>query len=193
MRRARTTTLAHEELMAKKAKKTPPASSAPQKAFGGPMDPSLLERFVKLMSENDVSSLDVSDGSQRISLKRGPQQVTMVPASQGTPYAPQPAPSPAASTAPAAPPKPQASVDDESNLKPIKSPMVGTFYSSPSPDAKPFVQVGSAVNEETDVCVIEAMKVFNNIKAEVRGTIAKVCVENGKTVEFGTVLFLVKP
>jgi acetyl-CoA carboxylase biotin carboxyl carrier protein len=71
--------------------------------------------------------------------------------------------------------------------------MVGTFYSAPSPDAKPFISVGSTVDEETDVCVIEAMKVFNNIKAECRGTIAKILVTNGQTVEFGQPLFLVKP
>jgi acetyl-CoA carboxylase biotin carboxyl carrier protein len=82
---------------------------------------------------------------------------------------------------------------EEAGLTPIKSPMVGTFYSAASPDAKPFVSVGSAVDEETDVCVIEAMKVFNNIKAECRGTIAKVLVGNGQTVEFGQTLFLVRP
>jgi acetyl-CoA carboxylase biotin carboxyl carrier protein len=71
--------------------------------------------------------------------------------------------------------------------------MVGTFYASPSPDAKPFVSVGATVDEDTDVCVIEAMKVFNNIKAETRGTIAKVLVTNGQPVEFGQTLFLVKP
>ena len=71
--------------------------------------------------------------------------------------------------------------------------MVGTFYSAASPDAKPFVSVGTQVDEETDVCIIEAMKVFNNIKAECRGTITKVMIENGATVEFGQVLFLVKP
>jgi acetyl-CoA carboxylase biotin carboxyl carrier protein len=85
------------------------------------------------------------------------------------------------------------SKDEEADLVAIKSPMVGTFYSASSPDAKPFVSVGSVVDEETDVCIIEAMKVFNNIKAECRGTIAKVMVTNGQTVEFGTVLFLVKP
>src|SRR5207248_4988293 len=82
---------------------------------------------------------------------------------------------------------------EEPNLIPIKSPMVGTFYSSPSPEAKPFVTVGSTVDEETDVCIIEAMKVFNNIKAECHGTITKIMIENGATVEFGQVLFLVKP
>ncbi len=71
--------------------------------------------------------------------------------------------------------------------------MVGTFYTAPSPDAKPFVTVGTEVTEETDVCVIEAMKVFNNVKADCRGTIAKILVGNGQAVEFGQVLFLVKP
>jgi acetyl-CoA carboxylase biotin carboxyl carrier protein len=95
----------------------------------------------------------------------------------------------------AAPPSttPAAPVDEDAGLIAIKSPMVGTFYSSSSPDAKPFVSVGSAVDEETDVCVIEAMKVFNNIKAECRGKIARILVTNGQTVEFSQTLFLVKP
>ena len=182
--------------MAKKTKKSQTRSSkAPVQKSGGPMDPILIERFVRLMAENEVSALDVSDGSQHISLKRGPQQLAIAgPVSAPVSYAPTPAASHGPVTAQTNTSKPQAADgDDESFWKPIKSPMVGTLYSSPSPDAKPFVQVGSPVNEETDVCVIEAMKVFNNIKAEVRGTIAKVCIENGKNVEFGTVLFLVRP
>lgn len=176
--------------MAKKQKKLPPATrSTPAtsaKNVGGPMDANLLEQFVRLMRENDVTSLEVSDGPHRVSLQRGPQYASAAAPLQ---HAPQPA-----TAAPVAPAKPAAPAEEDvSNLKPIKSPMVGTFYSAPSPDAKPFIQVGSTVNEDTDVCVIEAMKVFNNIKAEVRGTIAKVLVENGKSVEFGTVLFLVKP
>ena len=71
--------------------------------------------------------------------------------------------------------------------------MVGTFYAAPKPGEKPFVGVGSTVNEDSDVCIIEAMKTFNNIKAECRGTIARVLVADGQPVEFGTVLFLVKP
>ena len=157
----------------------------------GPMDPGLLEQLVQLMSANDITSLDLRDGSQRVSLKRGPQHVAYAPMAAAAPAPVAPAAAAPAAASSAA--KPQTPVDDESNLKPIKSPMVGTFYASPSPDAKPFVQVGSVVNEETDICIIEAMKVFNNIKAETRGTIAKICVESGKTVEFGTVLFLVKP
>src|SRR5205814_3827451 len=100
---------------------------------------------------------------------------------------------PASSSISATTSPPATAASEEANLIPIKSPMVGTFYAAPSPDAKPFVSVGSAVDEETDVCVIEAMKVFNNIKAEVRGTIAKVLVQSGQAVEFGQTLFLVKP
>lgn len=178
----------------KQPKAATSSTASSTQPFRGPMDPALLERFVKLMSENDISSLDVSDGSQRVSLKRGPQQVAVAAPASAPSYAPAPAAAPqAASASPSSATKPQAAADDESNLKPIKSPMVGTFYASPTPEAKAFVQVGSTVNEDSDVCIIEAMKVFNNIKAETRGTIAKVCVQNGQNVEFGTVLFLVKP
>ncbi len=180
--------------MAKKKASSEKKSSVPARPARstGPMDPVLLERLVKLMAANDLSSLDLRDGAQRVSLKRGPQVVTTsvapapvyhVPSSVGAPPA-----APASASKPDAP-----ASDDTAGLKPIKSPMVGTFYASPSPGAKAFVSVGSQVDEETDVCVIEAMKVFNNIKAETRGTIAKVLVQNGATVEYGTVLFLVKP
>ena len=158
-----------------------------------PMDVSLLERIVRLMSSNDLNTVDVRDGDKRVILKRG--QAIVAPA--GGAYYPPPvahaalsashAPSSGGASAPAAP------ADEDAGLTPIKSPMVGTFYSSPSPDAKAFVNVGSRVDEETDVCIIEAMKVFNNIKAECRGTIAKILVTNGQTVEFGQTLFLVKP
>lgn len=152
------------------------------------MDLELLERIVKLMAANDLSTVEVRDGDKRVILRRGAAPETSgfpmtfsAPASQPTSSAP-------VAPAPVAPP-----TDPDAGLVPIKSPMVGTFYTSSGPDAKPFVAVGSAVDEETDVCIIEAMKVFNNIKAETRGTIAKIAVANGQTVEFGQVLFLVKP
>jgi acetyl-CoA carboxylase biotin carboxyl carrier protein len=153
------------------------------------MDVRLLQEIVRLMADNDLTTVDVREGKQRIILKRGPQGVVM-----GAPtYAAPPAAivSPAASSAPAA--ATPATADADAGLVPIKSPMVGTFYAASSPDAKPFVSVGARVDEETDVCVIEAMKVFNNIKAETRGTIAKVLINNGQSVEFGQTLFLVKP
>lgn len=168
------------------------------KLSGSPMDPGLLEQLFALMGEHDVTSLDVRDGVRRVSLKRGPQVVMGAPASYAAPtYAAPAAPSPAPASGKAASggAKGSGSADaseDESGLVPIKSPMVGTFYAAPSPDAKPFVSVGSRVSDDTDVCVIEAMKVFNTIKAETNGSIAKICVTNGQAVEFGTVLFLVK-
>jgi acetyl-CoA carboxylase biotin carboxyl carrier protein len=154
------------------------------------MDVDLLERITRLMRDNDLNTVDVRDGDKRVILKRGAivaSSVTVAaPVAQAVPGL--------ASGAAMSPSGPVASGGGaESNLIPIKSPMVGTVYASPSPDAKAFVQVGSQVDEETDVCIIEAMKVFNNIKAECRGTIEKILVENGATVEFGQTLFLVKP
>ena len=153
------------------------------------MDMDLLEQMTRLMKENDLNTVDVRDGDKRVILKRGAPIVASGAASLQ--YAPVAAASSGASTgATGAAPTPP---DEDANLTPIKSPMVGTFYSAASPDAKAFVTVGSTVDEETDVCIIEAMKVFNNIKAECRGTIAKILVTNGQTVEFGQALFLVKP
>jgi acetyl-CoA carboxylase biotin carboxyl carrier protein len=144
------------------------------------MDVGLLEQIVRMMQANDLNMVDLRDGTKRVILKRGPAtaEPVLVPAS------------PPARSGKNSPPPPAA---EPENLLPIKSPMVGTFYSAPSPEAKPFVSVGTAVNEETDVCVIEAMKVFNNVKAECSGKIAKILVTNGQAVEFGQVLFLVEP
>jgi acetyl-CoA carboxylase biotin carboxyl carrier protein len=154
------------------------------------MDLGLLEKIVKLMAANDLSTVEVRDGDKRVTLRRGPAgEVSGFPVAYAAPSAQSsaaaPAPAAGSSAAPAA--------DSDAGLIPIKSPMVGTFYSASGPDAKPFVSVGSVVDEETDVCIIEAMKVFNNIKAETKGTIAKIAVTNGQTVEFGQVLYLVKP
>lgn len=147
-----------------------------------PMDVELLKQLVDLMAANNLSALDLRDGTRRIALKR---EHPTVAAAAGPPAYPTSSPQ-----APAAPPTPP---DPHAGLVPIKSPMVGTFYLKPAPDAAPFVSEGSTVDENTEVCTIEAMKVYNNIKAECRGTIAKVVAENGKPVEFGQVLFLVRP
>lgn len=158
------------------------------------MNLDLLEQLVKLMSANDLNTVDLRDGDQRVVLRRGPRYVaSTTPTVQAASIPPAPV-----TSTPALPSVPGGSdtgskSDDESGLIAIKSPMVGTFYAKPNPDAKNFVNVGSVVNEDTDVCIIEAMKVFNNIKAECRGTIVKILAEDGKPVEFGQVLFLVKP
>ena len=170
--------------MAKKKNNTKVVSTSP-------MDMGLLEQMTRLMKENDLNTVDVRDGDKRVILKRGAVIAPMAPGGSSG-YFPQYAPPAVSSGAPGGSPPASASTED-ANLLSIKSPMVGTFYSSPSPDAKAFVTVGSTVDEETDVCIIEAMKVFNNIKAECSGTITKILVENGATVEFGQVLFLVKP
>jgi acetyl-CoA carboxylase biotin carboxyl carrier protein len=171
-------------LRKKKPQKKAPASSS------GPMSIDLLEQITRLMKDNDLNTLEVRDGEKRILLKRGAEYAAPAPT-----YAAPVASAAPASVAASAPEgsTPAAAAADEANLVAISSPMVGTFYASPSPDARAFVSVGSTVNEETDVCIIEAMKVFNNIKAETSGVIAKILVNNGQTVEFGQKLFLVKP
>ena len=155
-------------------------AAAPGLKTAGPMDVALLERIVKLMEANDLNMVELRDGERRVLMKRGPAASAAMPMQIA---------------APVATPLPQSAANGvvEEKLHEIKSPMVGTFYTAPSPDAKPFVTVGSVVSEETDVSVIEAMKVFNNVKAECKGTIAKVLVNNGQAVEFNQVLFLVKP
>ena len=163
---------------------------------GSPMDVRVLEQIVKLMSANDLNTIEVRDGDRRVILKRGadvvaPSASTGFYASPGV-HAPSPGLATGAATGAGSTISTPA-VSDDANFPTIKSPMVGTFYAASSPDAKPFVSVGTVVDEETDVCVIEAMKVFNNIKAETRGTIAKILVTNGQTVEFGQPLFVVKP
>lgn len=161
------------------------------------MNLDLLEQLVKLMSANDLNTVDLRDGDQRVVLRRGPRYVASAgPTVQTVTGSAASVPTP--SNTPSLPPASDSidtpsKSDDESGLIAIKSPMVGTFYAKPNPDAKNFVSVGSVVNEDTDVCIIEAMKVFNNIKAECRGTIVKILAEDGKPVEFGQVLFLVKP
>ena len=164
-----------------------------------PMDLSLLEQITRLMRDNDLNTVDLREGDKRLIVKRG--AVSAEGGSAGgfvvAPHysaAPSNPATSAGAASTAAPPTPAAAAaDSEAGMVAIKSPMVGTFYTASSPEAKPFVTVGSRVDEDTDVCIIEAMKVFNNIKAETRGTIAKILVTNGQTVEFGQPLFLVKP
>lgn len=157
----------------------------PESATTGPMDVRLLEQIVKLMSANDLNTVEVRDGERRIMVQRG---ITGTAVYSAAPPNPAPAP-PAAGSSGATTP----AADQDANLIPIKSPMVGTFYAAPAKGSKPFVAVGASVDEDTDVCIIEAMKVFNNIKAECQGAIARILVQDGQPVEFGTILFLVKP
>jgi acetyl-CoA carboxylase biotin carboxyl carrier protein len=163
------------------------------------MDVDLLEQIVQLMSANDLNTVDLRDGDKRVVLKRGANVVQYAaapmaqPAVGFAPTAPASQPPAGAAGPSAAAEAAAAAAAADAKLVPIKSPMVGTFYAAPKQGEKPFVSVGSSINEETDVCIIEAMKVFNVIKAETSGTIAKVMIQDGQPVEHGTVLFLVKP
>ena len=159
-------------------------------AGGEPFDLDKLRELVAMMDQHGLSEIDLRRGDQRWRLRRGPSDVMqMVPA--GYAHAPMQSAPPAAvaaSSAPAAaePAKPVA------DGVPIKSPTVGTFYVAAAPGDEPFVSVGSRVTSETVVCVIEAMKVFNQIAAEVNGTITEVLAKNGDPVEFGQPLFRVR-
>lgn len=156
------------------------------------VDLKTLKQLIKLMVDNDLTELDIQAEGGPVKLRRNSQGTVthMVPSGVAAPAPMSAAPAPAAPAA-AAPAAPQAAPADSGVT--IDSPMVGTFYSASSPDAKAFANVGDRVDEDTVVCIIEAMKVFNEIKAEASGTIEKVLVENGQAVEFGQPLFTIKP
>lgn len=156
------------------------------------MDIEQVRQLVELMKEHDLTELLLRDGEQRIVLRRGPKgQMIVSPAAMQAmmPAAPAAAPAPAAPAAPVA----SAAPAEDAGLVPIRSPMVGTFYSAPDPESKPYISPGSEVGPDSVVCIIEAMKVFNEIKAELAGTVEKVMVQNAQPVEFGQPLFMVRP
>ncbi len=147
-----------------------------------------IRRLIELMKEHDLTEIDLQQGEVRIQLRRagsGMPPIVSAPAVvQQIPVAGPPAPE---SVAPAA-------VEPKGGATSvIKSPMVGTFYMAPDPDSPPYVKVGDHVGPETTVCIVEAMKVFNQIPAELSGRIVAVLVENGAPVEFGQPLFKVDP
>jgi acetyl-CoA carboxylase biotin carboxyl carrier protein len=161
--------------------------------------------IIDMMTKNGLSEFELEKGDFKLRVKRGPGgewSTTTTPVS-----APQvvhhhapvagfaPAPAAAGVAAPVAAPSVAAApaIAPASNLPQIVSPMVGTFYLSPSPDSPPYITIGQEVQEDTVVCIIEAMKVMNEIKAETRGVIVEVLAQNGKPVEFGKPLFAVRP
>ncbi len=155
------------------------------------MDLKDIKAIIDLMKKNSVSEFELEKQDFKIRLKRGMSGggVLIPQTDEAQPviaYAPAPAALPAVVTA-------SAPVTPASSEPEIKSPMIGTFYRSPSPESGSYVEVGSEVNPDTVVCIIEAMKVMNEIKAEVRGVITQVLVENAKPVEFGQPLFKIRP
>ena len=151
-----------------------------------------IKGIIDLMKKNAVSEFEMEEGDFKIKLKRAPGKLhkgevgvaqegpAIVTAPVVAPAVPAPAP-------PTPAPEPVAE-----GLE-VKSPMIGTLYRRPAPDSDPFVEVGTAVETDTVVCIIEAMKVMNEIKAEVKGVIAEVLVEDGKPVEYGQALFRIEP
>jgi acetyl-CoA carboxylase biotin carboxyl carrier protein len=150
-----------------------------------PKDLKEIKTIIDLMEKHDLSVFEIEKEGFRLKLEKGAsaQAAAAVPSAAGPPKAVPAAPE----TTPAAP-----KAIESVPLKEIVSPMVGTFYRGPSPDAPAFVDVGKSVTEDTVVCIIEAMKVMNEIKAETSGIIAEVMAENGKPVQFGQVLFRVR-
>lgn len=165
------------------------------------MDLKDIKAIIDLMRKNSLTEFELEHQDFKIKLKRGngaggEEGAQIVPYTMPVPVA-VPSPLVAAATAPmgsgtTAPPTAAASTAD-SNLLEIKSPMIGTFYRSPSPDAGEYVEVGAEVSPETVVCIIEAMKVMNEIKAECKGVVTQVLVDNAKPVEFGQPLFKIRP
>jgi acetyl-CoA carboxylase biotin carboxyl carrier protein len=149
-----------------------------------------VRRLVELMKEHDLSELDLKDGEQRVRLRRGAEPLVSYPMSYASPP-PNAAATPSAVTTSGGAPTPAAPAAESGVV--IKSPMVGTFYHSANPESPPFVKVGDHVGPETTVCIVEAMKVFNQIPADMSGQITAVLVENGQPVEFGQPLFRVSP
>jgi acetyl-CoA carboxylase biotin carboxyl carrier protein len=154
-----------------------------------PFDLERIKELIHLMEEHDLTEVDLHKGDQRCRLRRGPQGVV--------PMMPGPYPAALAQSAPQAASASGSSGTAQSSAVPdgtvvIKSPTVGTFYSAASPEDEPFAKVGTPVEPDTVVCLVEAMKVYNQITADVKGTITEVLVANGDAIEFGQPLFRVR-
>jgi len=144
------------------------------------VDFDLIKKLIKILEDADITALSVEEEGMKVEVRREkglPQAVVSAPA---------PVHHPGQSSSPAA------SLPEEEGLIPITSPMVGTFYRAPSPESPPYVEVGDRTEQGKVVCIIEAMKLFNEIESEVSGTVAKILVENGQPVEYGQKLMLIK-
>jgi acetyl-CoA carboxylase biotin carboxyl carrier protein len=147
-----------------------------------------IKELIQIFNESGVAEMEVQRGENRLRLRRGPTaQEMVVPVAAAAPV---PAPAPAASPAASGSPKPSA--PDPSHTI-VKSPIVGTYYDAPSPDAAPFVKIGDSVEPGKVLCIIESMKLMNEIEAEIAGTIVHKLAENGRPVEYGEALFAIRP
>ncbi|KAA3631631.1 MAG: acetyl-CoA carboxylase biotin carboxyl carrier protein [Calditrichaeota bacterium] len=161
------------------------------------MNENYIKKLIKLVEDSEIESLEVSSWGKKVKIIHRLNSQNANGSGQVVHYA-QPAAAPAPQPAPVAAPQaaaPQADTAESSsdNLVPITSPMVGTYYEAPSPDADPYVSLNQKVNVGQVVCIVEAMKLMNEIESEVSGRIAKVMVENAQPVEYGQTLFLIDP
>ncbi len=149
-------------------------------------DVDYIEKLAKIIADNSLTEISMEDGEQAITIRKDLPEVIQAVAPAGS----QPAAAPVS-----APAVPQASSSEQAPAKkgkPITSPMVGTFYKSPSPDAEPFVTVGQTIKQGDVVCIVEAMKLMNEIESDVAGKVVEICVDDGQPVEFGQVLMYVE-
>jgi acetyl-CoA carboxylase biotin carboxyl carrier protein len=161
------------------------------------MDIKEIQNLIKFVAKSGASEVKLEMDDVKITIRTGSDQeityVQQAPAAAPAPAAiPAAAPAPAAPAAPA-PATPAAPASDDSKYVTVKSPIIGTFYRKPSPDKPTFVEVGDSIKEGDTLCIIEAMKLFNEIESEVSGTIVKVLVDDSSPVEFDQPLFLVDP
>ena len=151
------------------------------------MDLRKLKTLIDLVSESNVSELEITEAEGKVRIvKGGPAMVQTMAAPAAMPMAAAPALAPAAGAAPAA------AAPEAPKGHTVKSPMVGTFYRAASPGAKSFVEVGSQVKEGETICIIEAMKILNEIEADKGGTVTQILCENGQAVEYGQPLFIIE-
>jgi acetyl-CoA carboxylase biotin carboxyl carrier protein len=154
------------------------------------MDIRKIRRLIEMLEGSDISEIEVSEGEETVKIRRG----SMEPVVQQVQAAPQAAPAPQmpaaqgqpAPAAPAPEPEPETGIT-------VEAPMVGTFYRAPTPEAEPYVREGDRVNVGDTLCIIEAMKLFNEIESEHAGTVKKIMAENAQPVEYGEPLFIIEP
>ena len=156
------------------------------------MDLRKLKTLIDLVAESGIAEIEVTEGEDKVRIvKHNPAAMSAPMAMPAPTYVAAAAPMAAAASAPVATPVPAAPVEEEIKGNVVKSPMVGTFYRSPSPGAKAFVEVGQTVKPGDTLCIIEAMKLLNEIEAEVAGEVKQVLAENGQAVEYGQPLFVI--
>ncbi len=155
------------------------------------MDLNLIKRLIKVVEKSDITEFSISEGDVKIKISKNngqvSQVVTSVPVQAQAPIAaPQPAaPKPAEA-------QPAAEKQQDENLHEVRSPIVGTFYRAPAPDADPYVKVGDHVSPGTVLCIVEAMKLMNEIESDVSGTVEQILVENATPVEYNQPLFVIR-